>query len=130
MMSRRAETLRLSCFWESRIVEIDVASVKRWFDQGADDSGTPVVLLDCRETDEFETASIAGSTLAPMSQWPPDPSLIDAMQGKQVVVFCHHGGRSLRVAQWFRRNGFPDALSMAGGIDLWSQVIDPSVPRY
>jgi rhodanese-related sulfurtransferase len=104
--------------------------VKRWLDQGADDSGTPVFLLDCRETDEFETASIAGTHLAPMSLWPPDPKLMDDMQGKQVVVLCHHGGRSLRVAQWFRQNGFPNALSMAGGIDLWSQIIDPSVPRY
>jgi rhodanese-related sulfurtransferase len=111
-------------------MEIDVVCVKRWLEQGVDDSGTPVALLDCRETDEYETASIAGSCLAPLSQWPPDPGLIDEMQGKQVVVFCHHGGRSLRVAHWFRQNGFPNALSMAGGIDLWSQIIDPSVPRY
>jgi rhodanese-related sulfurtransferase len=46
------------------------------------------------------------------------------------VVHCHHGGRSLRVAHWLREQGFANAQSMAGGIDRWSQEIDPSVPRY
>ncbi len=48
----------------------------------------------------------------------------------QLVVHCHHGGRSLKVARWLRENGFAQAQSMAGGIDQWSQEIDPSVPRY
>ncbi|MBU6236876.1 MAG: rhodanese [Planctomycetes bacterium] len=111
-------------------MEVDVATVKSWIDRGSDDRGVPVFLLDCRETDEYQTANIQPSHLAPLSQWPPAPDIIEAMHGNQVVVYCHHGGRSLRAASWLRQNGFPDALSMAGGIDLWSRVVDPSVPRY
>lgn len=111
-------------------MEIDVSTAKRWLDQGSSDSGVPVVLIDCREPNEHQTTSIAGTTLAPMSQWPPSTELLDAWKAHQLVVFCHHGGRSLQVAQWFRQNGFPDALSMSGGIDRWSMEIDPLVPRY
>lgn len=111
-------------------MEIDVVTTKQWLDQGKDANGTPVFLLDCRESSEHVTANIPGAVLAPMSQWPPAQEILNAMDGKHVVVHCHHGGRSLRVAQWLRQNGFPDALSMAGGIDQWSQSIDPTVPRY
>ena len=48
----------------------------------------------------------------------------------QLVVFCHHGMRSLQVAEWLRRQGLEDCVSMAGGIDRWSLEIDPAVPRY
>ncbi|MFN3192724.1 MAG: rhodanese-like domain-containing protein [Aureliella sp.] len=89
-----------------------------------------VVLLDCREQNEYDTASIKGATLIPMSQWADAGAKLEEMKGKHIVVHCHHGMRSLRVAHWLRENGFPDAQSMAGGIDAWSTDIDPNVPRY
>ncbi len=88
------------------------------------------VLLDCREPNEYETAAIPGSVLVPMSQWENFENVRSHFEGKHIVVHCHHGGRSLRVANWLRQNGFPNAQSMAGGIELWSQQIDPSIPRY
>ena len=106
-------------------LEIDVATVRDWLSSRPD-----VALLDCREPSEAETASIEGATLIPMSQWSEAGPKLDALRGKHVVVHCHHGGRSLRVAQWMRANGFPNAQSMAGGIDAWSEQVDPSVPRY
>jgi rhodanese-related sulfurtransferase len=48
----------------------------------------------------------------------------------ETVVFCHHGVRSLSVTVYLHNHGFRDVKSLAGGIDLWSQRIDPSVPRY
>jgi rhodanese-related sulfurtransferase len=48
----------------------------------------------------------------------------------RVVVFCHLGGRSLRVAMWLRQHGYSHAQSMAGGIDQWAAEIDPNLPRY
>ena len=48
----------------------------------------------------------------------------------RIVVFCHHGVRSLSVADWLRRQGVENCQSMAGGIDRWSALIDPAVPRY
>jgi rhodanese-related sulfurtransferase len=47
-----------------------------------------------------------------------------------VLVICHSGRRSLRVASTLRALGFPNAYSVAGGIDLWSVDIDPTIPRY
>lgn len=111
-------------------MEIDVLTAKRWMDDGKNDHGQDVFFLDCREPNEHHVANIQGVTLVPMSQWPPKQEVIDMMQGKQVVVLCHHGGRSLRVTNWLRSNGYPTALSMSGGIDAWSLEIDPSVPRY
>jgi rhodanese-related sulfurtransferase len=55
---------------------------------------------------------------------------LEPHRNTRIVVHCHHGGRSLRVATWLRQQGFPQAQSMAGGIDQWSQEIDPTVPRY
>ena len=89
-----------------------------------------IVLVDCREDSERETACIAGSLHLPMSRWAEVVSELDKHTGRRLVVHCHHGVRSLRVTQWLRENGFPDAQSMAGGIDAWSQSIDPTVPQY
>jgi rhodanese-related sulfurtransferase len=111
-------------------MEIDVATAKRWMDAGVDDQGQSVFFLDCREPNEHQVAAIEGVTLAPMSQWPPAQEVVESMQDKQIVVLCHHGGRSLRVTRWLRDNGYPTAVSMAGGIDQWSLEIDPSVSRY
>jgi rhodanese-related sulfurtransferase len=111
-------------------MEIDVSTVAQWLQNNSDDKGTSIALVDCRETSEYERAKIDGAILMPMSQWPPDEQQLNRLVGKRVVVHCHHGGRSLRVANWFRNHGHPDALSMAGGIDEWSDIIDPNVPRY
>ena len=47
-----------------------------------------------------------------------------------VVVYCHHGMRSLQVTQWLLSQDFKQCQSMAGGIDAWSSDIDDSLPRY
>jgi rhodanese-related sulfurtransferase len=47
-----------------------------------------------------------------------------------LVVFCHHGMRSLQVVSWLREQGLEGCVSMQGGIDQWSREIDPAVPRY
>ena len=109
----------------SNELEIDTQSVKTMLDDGAD-----FLLLDCREQDEYDTSQIDGALLLPMSEMQERVGELDEHKDRQVVVHCHHGGRSLRVAMWLRGQGFTQAVSMAGGIDEWSQVIDPSVPRY
>ena len=111
-------------------MEVDVNTVANWLQTGVDSSGNAIALVDCREQAEWDTARIEGAILMPMSTWPPSEEQMHQLSGKSVIVHCHHGGRSLRVAQWFRNNGHPEALSMAGGIDEWSQLIDPSIPTY
>ncbi len=90
----------------------------------------PPVLIDCREASEYQLASIPQAELMPMSQWADQLQKLEGYRDRHVVVHCHHGGRSLQVVRWLRDNGFPASQSMAGGIDGWSEEIDPSVPRY
>ena len=87
-----------------------------------------VLFLDVREPWEYDTAHIDGSVLIPMREIPASLQRIE--NSDQVVVFCHHGMRSLDVAAWLRTQGVEGVRSMAGGIDRWSTEIDPKVPRY
>jgi rhodanese-related sulfurtransferase len=81
-----------------------------------------------REPAEHEVARIEGATLVPMREIPARAGALDP--GAEIVVFCHHGARSAMVVDWLRRNGFPGAVNLAGGIDAWSCEVDPEVPRY
>lgn len=81
-------------------------------------------LIDCREDDEWRINRLPGARLVPLSRFEATPS------GKPAIVYCHHGMRSLRAAAFLRSRGVTDAWSMAGGIDRWSEVIDPDVPKY
>ncbi|MFZ4732473.1 MAG: rhodanese-like domain-containing protein [Pirellulales bacterium] len=90
----------------------------------------PLLLLDCRTPEEHAIARIEGGVLIPMQELPGRLGELDRFRGAQIIVHCHHGMRSLRVARWLRDQGFGRAASMAGGIDAWSEQIDPQVPRY
>ena len=86
-------------------------------------------LLDVREPWEIAKASLEGSTNIPMGEVPAranqefDPE-------EHIVVFCHHGMRSLSVTNWLRQQGFERVQSMRGGIDGWARTVDPKVPLY
>ncbi len=94
------------------------------------DTGEAFLLLDCREMDEYSVAHIEGARLLPMSELSARLGELDAYRNQEVVVHCHHGGRSERVANWLRGQGFAGARTMVGGIDRWAEEIDRSVPRY
>ncbi len=106
-------------------LEIDVLSVKQMLDRGE-----RFVLLDCREADEVATASIAGSLHIPMREIPARLAELDDAKAGRLVVHCHHGGRSQRVTHFLRQQGFTQAQNMSGGIQAWSEHVDPSVPQY
>jgi rhodanese-related sulfurtransferase len=91
--------------------------------------GTPLRLIDVREPVEHAICHIEGATLIPMQSIPQRLNELDD-PATRTVVFCHHGMRSLSVADWLRWQGVENCQSMAGGIDLWSVQVDPSVPRY
>jgi len=87
-----------------------------------------VVLLDVREPAELEVAGIEGARHVPMRQIPE--RLDELPRDKPIVVFCHTGGRSRRVAEFLTASGFERVFNLDGGIDAWSREIDPNVPRY
>src|SRR4051812_14557044 len=105
-------------------LDIDVRTVKQMLDRGE-----KFILLDCRENSEVATSRINGTLHIPMREIPARIAELGTNQGR-IVVHCHHGGRSQRVTQFLRQQGFDQAQNMAGGIDAWSQEIDSSVPRY
>lgn len=94
------------------------------------DAQEPLVLVDCREQSEYEIASIPEAILLPMSQLTSRVDELEKHRQDRIVVHCHHGGRSLRVAGWLREQGFSQAQSMAGGIDDWAVSIAPGMARY
>ncbi len=94
------------------------------------DVGEAFLFLDCRQPDEFATAHIEGTRLIPMKELPERLAELAAYRDKEIVIHCHHGGRSERVALWLREQGFAGARTMVGGIDRWAEEIDRAVPRY
>ena len=91
------------------------------------------VLLDCRRDEEFAFNRIPGAVQIEMNQTERRADELEDEQGRRdhpVIVYCHHGARSLRVAAALRALGFTNTRSLAGGIDAWSVSVEPSVPRY
>jgi rhodanese-related sulfurtransferase len=94
-------------------------------------AGEKIHLVDVRESSEFSVARIAGAELIPMRSVPAQLQRLEAASDEAtLILYCHHGVRSLNVVNWLREQGLSACQSMAGGIDRWSLQIDPSVPRY
>jgi len=95
------------------------------------DAGEKLHLIDVREPHEYSQARIEGSRLVPMRSVPAALQELDAnADDAPLIVYCHHGVRSLNVVSWLREQGVEACQSMAGGIDAWSLTVDSTVPRY
>jgi len=105
-------------------MEITAQEVKRRLE-----AGERLRLIDVREPFEFQQARIVGAELIPMRSVAQSLASLESEENP-IVVFCHHGMRSLQVVGWLRQQGVENCVSMSGGIDQWSLVIDPTVPRY
>jgi len=92
------------------------------------DNHEDIFLLDVREPWEFSLAAIEGSENFPQGE------VIDRQQEfvfeEEIVVIFHHGERSQAAAKELVESGFKKVHNLVGGIDAWSQVIDPTIPRY
>ncbi|MBK8919339.1 MAG: sulfurtransferase [Betaproteobacteria bacterium] len=94
----------------------------------ADASRTAPLLLDVREPAEYEICHLEGACLVPMREIPARIAELDP--GRDTVVICHHGGRSLQVALYLEKNGFGRVHNLQGGVDVWAQDVDPAMRRY
>jgi sulfur-carrier protein adenylyltransferase/sulfurtransferase len=107
---------------ENGVLEITVEELKQKLDNGDN-----VNVLDVREPHEYEVANI-GAKLIPLGELPE--RLVELDQDENFVIHCKTGGRSARAVQLLQRAGFQNVYNVKGGINAWSEEIDPSVPKY
>ena len=89
-----------------------------------------ILLLDCREEDEWKINRLPGARLVPLSEFATKAAALMGEGNDPCIIYCHHGMRSLRAAEWLRSHGHTNSWSMAGGIHAWAEMVDPSVPKY
>ena len=105
-----------------RVQQMSVSDLK-----AAIDAGNPMEILDVRTPEERAIAAIPGAALLNEGE----AARIEGMpRDTKLVLHCHHGGRSQQAAEQFVSLGFTQVFNVVGGIDAWSQEIDPDVPRY
>ncbi|MEB0140102.1 MULTISPECIES: rhodanese-like domain-containing protein [unclassified Undibacterium] len=93
------------------------------------DSAKPApLLLDVREPWEHETCHIGGVLLIPMHDVPARFNELDA--DRPIVCVCHHGARSMQVANFLERQGFSQVINLSGGVHAWATQVDPQMPTY
>ncbi len=93
-------------------------------------NGVIVRLLDVRQPEEFALAALPNARLIPLNRL---DNCIDELldwQEENVVVYCHHGIRSLHATRWLQQQGFSTVRNLVGGIDAWSIEVDPAISRY
>ncbi len=111
-------------------------NVKQFNDVLKSDARNIYQIIDVREKDELEIASIKGTDIMNLAlqdagSWSPkieNGTLLD--NSKPTIVFCHHGGRSMRVAQFLVNKGFNEVYNVDGGIHQFSVQVDPSINQY
>ena len=93
------------------------------------DQGSPVVLLDVREPWEADVARLEPSRLIPMGEL--EMRVEEELdREEEIIVYCHHGLRSMEAAQFLWNLGFFRVKNLTGGIDRWADQVDPDMPRY
>jgi len=114
------------------IEQVRPSELPGWIQSRGAGADKQVLVLDVREANELRAAAVKpeGFELQhiPMNEIPGRLGQLDP--GRAVAVLCHHGARSMRVAMFLQANGFDTVANIAGGIEAWSQELDPSVPRY
>ena len=91
------------------------------------DSKDKFVLLDVRESHEVSYAKIDPHVHIAVGALPEQHDELD--KSTPLIVMCHTGVRSAHVCQYLEPLGY-DVTNLEGGIEAWSQLVDPSVPRY
>ncbi len=114
--------------------QIQANQVAQWAQAiKAEDPSTQPTILDVREAWEVQQASIkapSNCSFVHISMGTVPVRLSELAKDQPIACLCHHGGRSMQVAMFLEQNGFSNIVNIVGGIDAWSQLVDPTVPRY
>lgn len=105
------------------ITTLTPKQLQEWQQQNRD-----FILLDVREGNEVRIASLPNHINISMNLIPLRHN--ELPDDKPIVVYCHHGMRSMQVALFLQEVGFEQLYNLDGGIDAWSRQIDPSIPTY
>ena len=92
------------------------------------DSSIIPVILDVREKWEYDICHIENSVHIPMGQITERKD--DLNNNDMIIVVYHHGIRSRMVAKYLDANGFTNVINLSGGVDAWSNEVDPSMTKY
>ena len=92
--------------------------------------GADLRLIDVRDPEEYAHCKLPGAELISLAVLPAEAAAKLSDKAADIVLYCHHGMRSTRAAEFLRQQGYTNARSMAGGIERWSTEIDSTVPRY
>ena len=89
-------------------------------------------LVDVREPQEVAIAHVEGFDSLPLSQFAEWADSLPARfdPHAETLVICHHGVRSAQMCQWLLQQGFTNVRNVAGGIDAYSVIVDPTICRY
>ena len=108
---------------DDAVPAISVQELKRRID-----AHEPFQLIDVRETFEHEIARIDGAKLIPLREI---GGRVDELEkNRPIIVHCHSGQRSAAAVRLLKERGLGNVYNLNGGIDAWSEEIDPNVPRY
>jgi rhodanese-related sulfurtransferase len=99
--------------------------LKSWL---ADGGRLAPLLLDVREPWEYQHCCIEGAQSMPMATVPT--RLAELPKDREIVVICHHGGRSQQIAAFLEQAGFDRVHNLQGGVHAWALQVDPTMPRY
>jgi adenylyltransferase/sulfurtransferase len=103
--------------------QIDPTEVK-----GKLDRGDKFLLIDVREPHEYQIARIPGAKLIPLGELQKHLNELDP--NAEFVAHCKSGMRSQKAVDLMKQNGFKNVRNMTGGILLWSDKVDRTVPKY
>ena len=90
----------------------------------------PPRLLDVREEEEHRFVALPNSVLLPLGQLVQRHGELADWRDEEIVVYCHHGIRSLNAVHQLRSLGFRKVRNLSGGIDQWAREMDVALPRY
>jgi adenylyltransferase/sulfurtransferase len=114
--------------------QISVAELARLLASvGEGAPSTAPLLLDVRQPWENEVAKLTPSLLVPLPELDERWTEVREAQAQPdtlIVAYCHHGVRSLSAVAILEAHGVGPVVSLAGGIDAWSRLVDPALPRY
>ena len=108
--------------YDMKDLQITVEQLKQKLDKGE-----KPFILDVREHSEYRIANLGGK-LIPLGEIPK--RINELKKDAEIIVHCHHGGRSQRAVEFLYEQGFTDVKNLVGGIDAWSTRIDPNIPKY